>query len=52
VTATERLATPANGEQGDDVIVVPAVSNEDAKAKYLDSWKQPLPYIPIVPQPK
>jgi hypothetical protein len=52
LTATEQVATPANWEQGEDVIILPAVSNEDAKAKYPDGWKQPLPYIRIVPQPK
>ncbi len=48
----EQVATPANWEQGEDVIILPAVSDEDAKAKYPDGWKQPLPYIRIVPQPK
>ncbi len=52
LTAKEQVATPANWEQGEDVIILPAVSNEDAKAKYPDGWKQPLPYIRIVPQPK
>ncbi len=52
LTAKEKVATPANWKQGDDVIILPAVSNEDAKAKYPDGWKQPLPYIRIVPQPK
>jgi alkyl hydroperoxide reductase subunit AhpC len=52
LTATEQVATPANWEQGDDVIILPAVSNTDAKAKYPDGWQQPLPYIRIVPQPK
>ncbi len=52
LTAKEKVATPANWKQGEDVIILPAVSNEDAKAKYPDGWKQPLPYIRIVPQPK
>ena len=52
LTATEKVATPANWEQGKDVIILPAVSDEDAKAKYPDGWQQPLPYIRIVPQPK
>ncbi|MCH7565430.1 MAG: peroxiredoxin [Gemmatimonadetes bacterium] len=52
LTAKEKVATPANWKQGDDVIILPSVSNEDAKAKYPDGWKQPLPYIRIVPQPK
>ncbi len=52
LTANEKVATPANWEQGQDVIILPAVSDEDAKAQYPDGWEQPLPYIRIVPQPK
>jgi alkyl hydroperoxide reductase subunit AhpC len=52
LTAKEQVATPANWQQGDDVIILPAVSNEEARAKYPDGWQQPLPYIRIVPQPK
>ena len=52
LTATKKVATPVNWQQGDDVIILPSVSNEDAKAKYSDGWKSPLPYIRIVPQPK
>ena len=52
LTAKEKVATPANWKQGEDVIILPSVSNDDAKAKYPDGWKQPLPYIRIVPQPK
>ncbi len=52
LTAKEQVATPANWEPGEDVIILPAVSDEDAKAKYPDGWTQPLPYIRIVPQPK
>ena len=52
LTAKEKVATPANWKQGEDVIILPSVSNEDAKAKYPDGWKQPLPYMRIVPQPK
>ena len=52
LTAKEQVATPANWKQGQDVIILPAVSNEDAKAKYPDGWQQPLPYLRIVNQPK
>ena len=52
LTAKEQVATPANWQQGDDVIILPAVSNEAAEAKYPDGWEQPLPYIRIVPQPE
>jgi len=51
LTAAEKVATPANWQDGDDVIIAPAVSDEDAKAKYPDGWESPLPYIRIVPQP-
>ncbi len=51
LTASKQVATPANWEDGDDVIILPAVSDEDAREKYPDGWQQPLPYIRIVPQP-
>jgi alkyl hydroperoxide reductase subunit AhpC len=51
LTAKEKVATPANWKQGDDVIILPAVSDEDAKKKYPNGWKSPLPYIRVVPQP-
>ena len=51
LTAKEQVATPASWQQGDDVIILPSVSNEDAEAKYADGWEQPLPYIRVVPQP-
>ncbi len=52
LTAKHKVATPANWQQGDDVIIVPAVSNEAAKEKYPDGWKAPKPYLRIVPQPE
>ena len=52
LTAQEQVATPANWEQGDDVIIVPAVSDESAAAKYPDGWESPLPYLRLVKQPK
>jgi alkyl hydroperoxide reductase subunit AhpC len=52
LTAREQVATPANWEQGQDVIILAAVSDEDAKSKYRDGWQAPLPYLRIVPQPK
>ena len=51
LTAHEQVATPANWKQGEDVIIVPAVSNEAAAEKYPDGWEAPLPYLRIVPQP-
>jgi len=52
LTAKHQVATPVNWQQGDDVIIVPTVSDEDAKKKYPDGWKSPKPYIRIVPQPQ
>ena len=52
LTAKEQVATPANWEQGDDVIIVPSVSDEAAAEKYPDGWESPLPYIRLVKQPR
>ena len=49
LTAKHKVATPVNWKQGEDVIIVPAVSNEEAKEKYPDGWTSPKPYIRIVP---
>ena len=51
LTAKHRVATPVNWRQGDDVIIAGSVSNDEAKVLYPDGWKQPKPYIRIVPQP-
>jgi alkyl hydroperoxide reductase subunit AhpC len=52
LTAQHKVATPVNWQQGQDVIIAPTVSNEEAKQKFPDGWKAPKPYIRIVPQPK
>ena len=52
LTAKHQVATPVNWKQGEDVIIVPAVSDEDAKKKYPEGWKTLKPYLRIVPQPK
>ena len=52
LTASHQVATPVNWRQGEDVIIVPAVSDDEAKAKYPEGWRAPKPYIRIVPQPK
>ncbi len=51
LTAEKQLATPANWQVGDDVIIAPAVSDDDARERFPDGWQQPLPYIRIVSQP-
>jgi alkyl hydroperoxide reductase subunit AhpC len=52
LTARHQVATPVNWQAGEDVIIVPAVSNEQAKAKYPEGWKELKPYLRIVPQPR
>jgi alkyl hydroperoxide reductase subunit AhpC len=51
LTANYQVATPVNWTQGEDVIIVPAVSDEDAKAKFPKGWKALKPYLRITPQP-
>jgi len=51
LTAKHQVATPVNWNQGEDVIIVPAVSDDKAREKYPNGWKAPKPYIRIVPQP-
>ena len=52
LTARHKVATPVNWKQGDDVIIVPAVSDEEAKEKFAGGWKAPKPYLRIVRQPE
>ena len=52
LTAKHKVATPVNWKSGEDVIIVPAVSDDEAKQKYPQGWKSPKPYLRIVPQPK
>ena len=51
LTAKHKVATPVDWKQGDDVIILGSVSDEDARKQYPDGWKSPRPYIRIVPQP-
>jgi alkyl hydroperoxide reductase subunit AhpC len=52
LTAKHKVATPVNWKQGDDVIIVTSVSDDEARQKYPGGWKAPRPYLRIVPQPK
>ena len=52
LTAQHKVATPVNWRQGEDVIIVPSVSDDEAKQRYPSGWKAPKPYLRIVPQPK
>jgi len=51
LTANHQVATPANWKHGDEVIIVPAVSDEAAKEKYPDGWRSDKPYLRYVPDP-
>jgi alkyl hydroperoxide reductase subunit AhpC len=52
LTAKHQVATPVNWKQGDDVIIVTSVTDEQAKQKYPGGWKTLKPYLRLVPQPK
>ena len=52
LTAKHSVATPVNWKHGEDVIIVPAVSDEQAKEKFPGGWKTLKPYLRIVAQPK
>ncbi len=52
LTARHKVATPAQWQQGDDVIIAGSVSNDQAKEIYPEGWEEPRPYIRIVPQPE
>jgi alkyl hydroperoxide reductase subunit AhpC len=51
LTAKHKVATPVNWKHGDDVIIAGSVTNDDAKKIWPNGWKEPKPYIRIVPQP-
>lgn len=51
LTAREAVATPANWNKGDQVIISGAVSNEEAKKKYPDGWTELRPYLRLIPDP-
>ena len=51
LTANHKVATPANWKKGEDVIIAGSVSNDEAKERYPEGWKEPRPYIRIVPEP-
>lgn len=51
LTADHQVATPVNWKSGEDVIIVPAVSDEAAKEKYPNGWRAPKPYLRFVPDP-
>lgn len=52
LTATEQVATPAQWQQGEKVIISGSVSDEQARERYPDGWEAPLPYMRVVPAPQ
>ncbi len=52
LTAKHSVATPVNWKDGDDVIIVPTLSDDDAKKKFPNGWKTLKPYLRVVPQPR
>ena len=52
MTAKYRVATPVNWKKGEDVIIPPSVSDEQAKQKFPQGWKTLKPYLRIIPQPQ
>jgi alkyl hydroperoxide reductase subunit AhpC len=52
MTAKHKVATPVNWKHGDNVIILPAVSDAEAKERYPEGWKAPKPYLRYVQQPK
>ncbi len=52
LTAKHKVATPANWKNGEQVIILPAVTEAEAKEKYPAGWTAPKPYLRYVPQPK
>ncbi|MCV7221290.1 peroxiredoxin [Mycolicibacterium elephantis] len=51
LTAAHQVSTPVNWKQGEDVIIIPAVSDEEARDRFPDGWKALKPYLRIVPAP-
>ena len=51
LTAKYNVATPVNWKDGDDVIIAPAISDEEAKEKFPKGWKTLKPYLRLTPQP-
>jgi alkyl hydroperoxide reductase subunit AhpC len=52
LTANYKVATPVNWKQGEDVIIVPSVSDDEARQRFPNGWKTVTPYLRVVPQPQ
>ena len=51
LTARHQLATPADWRQGDELVIVSSVSDEEARRRFPEGWRSPLPYLRLVEQP-
>ena len=51
LTDSHKVATPVDWKQGDDVIILPSVSNEAAEGMFPDGWDEQKPYLRVVKQP-
>ena len=51
LTAKHKVATPVNWKRGEDVVIVPSVSEDEARKRFPNGWKAPKPYLRIVPEP-
>lgn len=51
LTERHRVATPVDWQHGEEVIILPAIADEDARTAFPGGWRAPLPYMRIVPQP-
>lgn len=51
LTANHAVSTPANWRQGEDVIILPSVSDDAARERFPQGWEAPLPYLRKVPHP-
>ncbi|HDZ55333.1 MAG TPA: peroxiredoxin [Pseudomonas xinjiangensis] len=52
LTDAHKVATPVNWQTGEDVIIAPSVSNEEAKERFPEGWDEKTPYLRVVRQPK
>ncbi|WP_404337692.1 peroxiredoxin [Sphingomonas sp. MMS12-HWE2-04] len=52
LTDRSKVATPADWKQGDDVIILPSLSTDEARALFPDGWTEHTPYLRTVPQPE
>ncbi|MCR9193417.1 MAG: peroxiredoxin [Hyphomonas sp.] len=52
LTARQQLATPANWRHGEDVVIVPSVSDDKARKRFPEGWKAPVPYLRLVEMPE